>query len=299
MSTADQAALRVTCWGTRGSIPSPGPETLRYGGNTSCVEVRAGGRRYVFDAGSGIRALGRRMDAEGGAWEADLFVTHYHWDHIQGFPYWRPLYHGTGHVRVHGPRAGIHGPAEAFAGQMSSEYFPVALDVLPAQMDFLDMDEAEPWTDDVAEVRALAVRHGCVTHAYRLRAGGTTIAYAPDNELGGADAEWYGRLVEFARGADLLLHDSMYTDAEYERAHGWGHSTHAQAVRLAEDAAVRRLHFFHHAPDRADADLDRILAHCREDLAARGSPLEIAIATEGEEIAIGFARDGGAVLAEA
>jgi phosphoribosyl 1,2-cyclic phosphodiesterase len=294
MSTADQPALHVTCWGTRGSIPSPGPETLRYGGNTSCVEVRAGGRRYVFDAGSGIRALGRRMDAEGEAWEADLFVTHYHWDHIQGFPYWRPLYHGAGHVRVHGPRAGRHGAAEAFAGQMSGEYFPVALDVLAAKMDFLDMDEAEPWTDAGVEVRAFTVRHGCVTHAYRLRAGGATVVYAPDNELGGADAEWYGRLVEFARGADLLLHDTMYTDAEYERARGWGHSTHAQAVRLAEDAAVGRLHLFHHAPDRADADLDRILARCRDDLAARASPLEIAIATEGEEIVIDGARGGRA-----
>lgn len=287
MSTADHPALRVTCWGTRGSIPSPGPQTVRFGGNTSCVEVRAGGRRYVFDAGSGIRALGRRMDAEGGAWEADLFVSHYHWDHIQGFPYWRPLYHGTGHARVHGPRAGAHGAAEAFAGQMAGEYFPVPMDVLPARIDFADADPGEPWTDGAAEVRAFAVRHGSVTHAYRLSAGGASIVYAPDNELGGADERWYADFVDFVRGADLLLHDSMYTDAEYERFRGWGHSTFGQAVRLAEDAGVRRLHFFHHAPDRTDAELEQIFTLCRDELAARGSALQLGLAAEGEEIAIG------------
>lgn len=287
MSDTETPALRVTCWGTRGSIPSPGPETVRFGGNTSCVEVRTGdGRRYVLDAGSGIRALGRRMMAEGGPVDADLFVTHYHWDHIQGFPHWSPLYSGDTRVRVHGPRVGDVSAAAAFEGQMSGVYFPVPIHVFPAAIEYADVAEGEPWTDGAVEVSAFAVRHTGAAYAYRVRARGATLVYAPDNELGGADPAWYAAFADFVRGADLLLHDAMYTDAEYERFRGWGHSTFGQAVRLAEEAGVRRLLFFHHAPSRADAELEAIAASCGARVEARGTALAVGIATEGEEIAI-------------
>lgn len=286
MSATETPALRVTCWGTRGSIPVPGPDTLRFGGNTSCVEVRAGGRRYVLDAGSGVRAQGRRMEAEGGPVNADVFVTHYHWDHIQGFPFWAGLYSEGARVRVHGPRSGGATAAGALTGQMSGAYYPVTLDMLPAAVEFADVAEGEPWTDGAVEIEAFPARHSGVTYAYRVRARGATLVYAPDNELGGADPAWYAAFAGFARGADLLLHDAMYTDAEYERFRGWGHSTFAQAVRLAEDAGARRLLFFHHAPFRPDAELETIAAACRAELEARGSTLVIGIATEGEEMVV-------------
>lgn len=247
-------ALRVTCWGTRGSIPAPGPETVRYGGNTSCIEVIADdGRRLILDAGTGIRALSRRLADEGGALHADIFVSHYHWDHIQGFPFLAQLYDGETRVCVHGPSQGEVPIDRAFAGQMSPVYFPIPLEALAAEVGFATAN-GTPWSAGGVRVEAFRVRHPGVTYGYRITAGGATLVYVPDDELGGADPEWYAALVEFARGADLLFHDAMYTDAEYERRAGWGHSTLRQAVRLAEDAGVRRLYLFHHAPERTDAE---------------------------------------------
>ncbi|HYJ78558.1 MAG TPA: MBL fold metallo-hydrolase [Longimicrobiaceae bacterium] len=279
-------ALRATCWGTRGSIPTPGPATVRFGGNTSCVEVcTGGGRRYVFDAGTGIRGLSRRMQDEAHPADADVFVSHYHWDHIQGFPFCAPLYDPSSHIRLHGPRQGDVAIDRAFAGQMSPVYFPVPLEALAAEVEFVDVD-GTPWTDGDVEVAAFRLRHPGVTYGYRVRHGGAVLAYVPDNELGGAEARWYDQIVEFVRGADLLIHDAMFTDAEYVRLQGWGHSTFAQAVRLAEDAGVRRLRLFHHAPDRSDAELELICGELLAELAGRGSALELGIATEGEEIAL-------------
>src|ERR1700741_1022876 len=216
------AALRATCWGTRGSIPTPGPTTVRYGGNTSCVEVcTATGRRYVFDAGTGIRALSRRMQDEAGDADADVFVTHYHWDHIQGFPFCAPLYDPTSRIRLHGPRQGDVAIDRAFAGQMSPVYFPVPLEALAADVGFVDVD-GTPWTDGDGEVAAFRLLHPGVTYGYRIRHAGSVLAYVPDNELGGADARGYGQIVGFVRGAALLIHDAMFTDAGYTRLEGWG-----------------------------------------------------------------------------
>lgn len=282
-----EPALRVTCWGTRGSIPAPGPETVRFGGNTSCVEVRAPGCRLIFDAGTGIRALSGALAAEGRPLDAHLFVSHYHWDHIQGFPFLAQLYEPATRLRVHGPKAGEVPVDEALEGQMAPLYFPVPLQSIAANVDFVTAD-GSPWRGggDVC-VDAFRVQHPGVTYGYRVSAGGATAVYIPDNELGDApDADWYAGLVEFVRGADLLLHDAMLTDAEYAPRQGWGHSTFAQAVRLAQEAGVRRLALFHHAPDRSDAELEAIAGALRADLAARGSALELSIAAEREEVAI-------------
>jgi phosphoribosyl 1,2-cyclic phosphodiesterase len=279
--------LSATCWGTRGSIPSPGPETIRFGGNTSCVEVRsASGRRYIFDAGTGIRSLSRRLADSGGAVEADLFVSHFHWDHIQGFPFCTQLYDPASRFRVHGPRQGDVDINRALAGQMGPIYFPIPLEALAARVEFVHVN-GHPWHDAEVEVAAMRVRHAEHTCGYRISSGGASVAYIPDNELGGAaEGEWYGRLVRFLEGVDLLFHDAMFTDDEYEQFRGWGHSTYGQTVRLAEDAGVRRLALFHHAPDRTDGELDVILAGLRADGAGRGSPLELMMAAEGEEVAV-------------
>jgi phosphoribosyl 1,2-cyclic phosphodiesterase len=275
-------ALRATCWGTRGSIASPGPDTVRFGGNTPCLEVRtADGRCLIFDAGTGIRALSRRLEDEG-PMEAHVFVSHYHWDHIQGFPFCAQLYDPRTRVCVHGPSQGEVSVDVAIAGQMSSLYFPIPLTALAARVEFARVEDG-PWVEDGVEVAAQRVRHAGNTCGYRVRAGGASLAYVPDNELG---HEGLPALVEFVRGVDLLFHDSMYTDEEYDQYRGWGHSSIGQAVRLAEEAEVRRLALFHHAPDRGDAELQRIADRLRGELAARGSALELSVATEGEEIAL-------------
>jgi phosphoribosyl 1,2-cyclic phosphodiesterase len=282
---AAEPALRVTCWGTRGSIPAPGPETVRFGGNTSCVEVRAGGCRLIFDAGTGIRGLSASLAAEGPL-DAHLFVSHYHWDHIQGFPFLAQLYEPATRLRVHGPMQGDVPVDEALEGQMSPLYFPVPLEAIAASVEFATAD-GSPWHGDAVRVDAYRVNHPGVTYGYRVTACGAAAVYIPDNELSDApDPEWHRGLVEFVRGADLLLHDAMLTDAEYERRRGWGHSTFAQTVRLAEEAGVRRLHLFHHSPDRSDAELEAIAAALRSGLAGRGSALELEVAAEREEIVI-------------
>lgn len=274
--------LTATCWGTRGSIPTPGPDTVRYGGNTSCLDVQAGGRRYVFDAGTGIRALSRHLAAEGSI-EAELFLTHFHWDHVQGFPFCSQLYHADTRVRVHGPPQDGAGVASVLAGIMAPSYFPVPLDALAAGVEFADVGTA-PWTDGTVEVAALRVHHPGFTCGYRLRAGGASLAYVPDNELGAADGALYRRIVDWAAGVDLLIHDAMCSDDEYARHPGWGHSSLSDTVRLAEDAGARRLLLFHHAPERRDDELDAIVEAIRRGLAERGSALQVDAAAEGVAI---------------
>lgn len=277
--------LTATCWGTRGSIPTPGPATLRYGGNTSCLEVQAGGRRYVFDAGTGIRALGRRPAADGPV-QAELFLTHFHWDHVQGFPFWSPLYDAESRVRVHGPPQDGAGVASVLAGIMAPSYFPVQLNALAAKVEFADVD-SRPWTDGTVEVTALRVCHPGFTCGYRVSAGGASLAYVPDNELGGADAALYRRMVDFAAGVDLLIHDAMCRDEEYSRYPGWGHSSLSDAVRLAQDAGARRLLLFHHSPERSDNELDGIVSDLRQALAERGGALRVDAAAEGVALTVG------------
>ena len=283
---AAEPALRVTCWGTRGSIPAPGPATVRFGGNTSCVEVRAAGCRLIFDAGTGIRALSGSVADEGRPLDAHLFVSHYHWDHIQGFPFLAQLYDPKTKLRVHGPMQGDVPVDEALEGQMSPLYFPVPLQAIAASVEFATAD-GSPWCGDGVCVDAFRVNHPGVTYGYRVSAGGATAVYIPDNELGDApDPAWSRGLVEFVGGADLLLHDAMLSDDEYVLRRGWGHSTFAQAVRLAEEAGVRRLGLFHHAPDRSDAELEAIAAGLRRGLAERGTALEVEVAAERAEVAI-------------
>ncbi|HEX6939480.1 MAG TPA: MBL fold metallo-hydrolase [Longimicrobiales bacterium] len=285
---AARPLLRATCWGTRGSIPSPGPDTARFGGNTACLEVRTSDDHcIIFDAGTGIRALGRRLATSREPVCAELFLTHFHWDHIQGMPFFAPLYDARTRLRVHGARQNGVDIETLLTAQMTATHFPVPYHALAATIEFSHLD-AEPWERTGVRISALRVRHPGNTYGFRVDAGGVALAYIPDNELVGADYpvgdDWYDRIVEFLGDADVVFHDAMFTESEYPSRVGWGHSTFRQSIELAEAAGVRRLLFFHHAPERTDEELHRTLAELRDDTARRGSALELGMAAEGEEL---------------
>jgi phosphoribosyl 1,2-cyclic phosphodiesterase len=291
LAVQPSALMRARCWGTRGSVPTPGISTAGFGGNTSCLEITASsGRRFIFDAGSGIRLLGEHI-ARRAEWpRADLFLTHFHWDHIQGLPFFGPLYHPGTHLRIHGPKQGETDILTLIAGQMAPTYFPIPFEAVSAHLEFRHL-EGDPWVSDEVEVTSMRVRHPGYTHGYKIRAGEACVAYFPDAELEGGHFPISPRqnreaMIRFLAGVDLLFHDGMYTDAEYARREGWGHSSFRQAVRLAEDAGVKRLYLFHHAPERSDDELSRILDELRADLARRGSPLYLGIAAEGEDLLV-------------
>jgi len=274
--------VSLRCWGTRGSIPTPGPGTVRYGGNTTCFELRHGGARLIFDAGSGIRPLGLDV-VEKGPDTIHIFLTHFHWDHIQGFPFFAPLYDPEDSIKVIGPKQKDIDVQNLFAGQMGPIYFPIPFSVVAAEMEFEHLNEGAYELGDV-RMEVMRVRHPSFVLAYRITVGESTICLVPDNELEGdmydLGAGWEKRIVDFVGDADLLIHDSMYTDEEYAYRVGWGHSTFSQAVRLAEEGGVGRLLFFHHDPNRTDEELDRIVADVRDEALSRGSSVMIDAAAE-------------------
>lgn len=274
----------LRCWGTRGSIPSPGPSTARYGGNTTCFEVRVGERRLVFDAGSGMRLLGVKLVQQGGSLDTPIFLTHFHWDHIQGFPFFPPLYRSGTDLRIIGPRQSNIDIRSLFAGQMGPIYFPVPFSAIAADLSFEHLNEGV-YEESGATLYTMRVKHPSFVIGYRIEVGGRVICFIPDNEIEAEGYElgddWRDRLVRFAGDADILIHDSMYTDEEYPGRRGWGHSTFRQSLELAEEAGVRKLLFFHHDPERTDAEIDAIVHRLREESAARGCSVNMEAAAEG------------------
>jgi phosphoribosyl 1,2-cyclic phosphodiesterase len=284
-------SLRLQFWGTRGSIPTPGRETVRYGGNTPCVEVRTSeGWLVILDAGTGIRALGRSLisRANGAPIAGDIFLTHAHWDHIQGIPFFGPIFQRGNHFTIWGAKALQTDIGRVVRDQMSPVVFPVAFEELDATIDFSEIAE-ECRQGNGYEVRAYQVRHPGGALGYRFAEHGENdrgLVYISDNELGpGAKYDtrvaWREGLVEFVRGAQVLVHDTMYTAEEYDHFRGWGHSTYDEAVELALEAEVERLVLYHHKPERSDDEVDRRADECRALAARRGGSLEIIAAAEG------------------
>ncbi len=285
---------RVTFWGTRGSIPTPGPQTARYGGNTPCVAVEgAGGHLVILDAGTGIRALGLQLvEKQNGALRAEILLTHAHWDHIQGLPYFKPFFAAGNAVRIWGSRQGTASLEAILRQQMDPAVFPVPLDALSAALTVQEI-AAGDFTVGEFRVRAMKLRHPGTTLGYRLTpvAGGASLAYVTDNELGSGGhyaepASWRKDFVEFLRGVDVLVHDAMYTPGELESHRGWGHSTYEEAVTLAAEAGARRLVLFHHEPEHADTAMDALVAAAQQVARTRGGPAEVLAAQEGMQLTL-------------
>jgi phosphoribosyl 1,2-cyclic phosphodiesterase len=289
-------SLTLRFWGTRGSIPSPGPSTVRYGGNTPCVEVRtADGWLIILDAGTGIRDLGRSLleRAAGAAVSGDIFLTHAHWDHIQGIPFFAPLFLKGNHFTIWGSQSLETSIDRVVRDQMSPTVFPVTFEELDARIDFRSLTEGCT-SGQGYEVSAMPVRHPGGALGYRFtngNAGGRALVYVSDNELNPAaryddQPRWRERFVEFARDAAVLVHDTMYTAEEYDSYVGWGHSSYTDVVELALEAEVKQLVLFHHRPERTDDDVDRCLESCRTLAASRGGTLEIVAAAEGMTLTV-------------
>jgi phosphoribosyl 1,2-cyclic phosphodiesterase len=256
--------MRIQFWGTRGSIPSPGPHTVRYGGNTPCVELRtAEGRLVILDAGTGIRELGRARAAD--TKQVRILLTHLHVDHIHGLLFFPPLFDPDNEVTVYGPPAPGPNLDQRLARYLSPPLSPIDLRELPAQEEFTACPYDE-WEIGGARVQAAIVAHRGVTLGYRITEGDKTLCYLPDHEPGlgtqlmDADASWISG-IGLAAGASLLIHDGQYSDAEYPSYLGWGHSSVDDAAAFAARAEVERLVLFHHDPAHDDGEVAELRDH--------------------------------------
>ncbi len=286
----------VKFWGVRGSIPTPGPSTRRYGGNTSCYEIRIGDILIICDAGTGIRPLGLDLlKRSPNAIEGHMFLSHAHWDHIQGFPFFLPAYEESTKLFVYGLSTGDDRPHELLSGQMQTDYFPVSFRDLGGQVIPSYLENFQGQIGDI-KVRALEQIHPGASHAYSFEHDGRRVVYMTDNEIDQALPEIKNddelrpvpqQMVDFVQGADLLIADGQYTEDEYLKKVGWGHARATTVTDLAIAGNVKRLAITHHDPMQSDQEVDAKIAVCRERVKKLGANVEVFGAREGLEIRIG------------
>ena len=286
----------VKFWGVRGSIPTPGPSTRRYGGNTSCYEIRIGDTLIICDAGTGIRPLGLDLLNRGASTiEGHMFLSHAHWDHIQGFPFFLPVYEQSTKIFVYGLSTGDDRPHDLLSGQMQTDYFPVSFRDLGGQVIPGYLENFEGLIGDI-KVRALEQIHPGSSHAFSFEHDGRRVVYMTDNEIDIALPDITAndglrpvpeRMVDFVRDAELLIADGQYTEEEYPRKVGWGHARATTVTDLAIAGNVKRLAITHHDPMQSDMEVDAKIAVCRKRVQTLGGNVEVFGAREGLELRIG------------
>jgi phosphoribosyl 1,2-cyclic phosphodiesterase len=280
--------MKLRVWGARGSVPAPGPETMRYGGNTSCVQVTLDdGTTLVLDAGTGIRTLGLTLAQIDGP--VHILLTHLHLDHIQGLVFFAPMFRAESEIVVWGPAAPDAPLRDRIARYISAPLMPVEVRELPCQPSFREAETTE-WRIGGATVRAASVTHRGPTLGYRVSEGDRSVCYIPDHEPGlgtpleALEDEWVSGL-DLASGADVLIHDAQYTDEEYPRHLGWGHCSTADVLTFARRAEAKRLLAFHHDPMHSDGFLDVLSAEASSRWAGMGgAPGAVAWAAEAMEL---------------
>lgn len=278
--------MKARIWGCRGSLAAPGPETIRYGGNTSCVEVRTeDGRTIVLDAGTGMRPLGAEL-ASSDVGEVHVLLSHLHLDHLQGLGFFRPLFDPEVEVHIWGPPSPVQPLEERIALYLSPPLFPVRLGGIPSSVTFHDAPE-EPVQLGSAEVVAAPVTHQGPTVGYRITDGGRSLCYLPDHEpslgvtLADLESDWISGF-QLAHRVDVLMHDAQYGDGEYPDHVGWGHSCIDHVTEFARRTDVGTLVLFHHDPYHDDAHLDELRAVAAKTL-GRGDDA-VVMAYEGMEL---------------
>jgi phosphoribosyl 1,2-cyclic phosphodiesterase/ActR/RegA family two-component response regulator len=281
-------AMKVRFWGTRGSVPRPGKGTVRYGGNTSCVSLETTrDRLFIFDAGTGIIDLGRELMAAGKRRKINMFISHPHWDHIQGLPFFQPLYAQGYEVVIHGASQGRLSLREVIAGQMEAVYFPVAVKEFSSRVYFKELAEGQFEIEGLS-VKAIGLHHPGMTLGYLVEGpGAKRVAYMTDNELvrNGEDHN-RERLVQLISGSDILIHDANYLDEEYPSKVGWGHSCMTEVLKLAADARVKKLYLYHHDLHHDDETVSAKESFGRKYFAERKLDIECVAAAEGGSVSL-------------
>ncbi|RTZ64326.1 MAG: MBL fold metallo-hydrolase [Aquificaceae bacterium] len=273
--------MKVTFYGVRGSIPTSSEKTIKYGGHTSCLYAEVDNKVLVFDAGTGIRKLGGDLIQD--QRDIYLFFSHYHWDHIQGFPFFKPAYQCGRTIYLLAAYLPAKN-AKAVLDQMVDPHFPIPGDQIQAKVRVMPMDDDNNLILENTKITTRALNHSGGGAAYRVETSQGSFAYVTDNELyppNAVNTTWE-QWVDFLQGVDVLIHDAMYLDKELSRIHGWGHSLVSQVLQLAKEAKVANLVLFHHDPDRTDKQLEKILAESQQWMEKEYADCKVTLAKEGD-----------------